>query len=146
MANESLTPGLTPGLPAAQPIDESLITYTNIIYALHALAVVIAVLTSATIVLNFVCGLPSIIAVIMNYVKRDQVRGTFLDSHFSWQIRTFWFALLWAVIIGGISFVLAFILIGFVTWFIGALLLGVWVIYRVARGWFALRDRRPMYV
>jgi uncharacterized membrane protein len=104
------------------------------------------VLTSATIVLNFVCGLPSIIAVIMNYVKRDQVRGTFLDSHFSWQIRTFWFALLWAVIIGGISFVLAFILIGFVTWFIGALLLGIWVIYRVARGWFALRDRRPMYV
>jgi uncharacterized membrane protein len=142
MANETVTTGL----PTAQPLDESLITYTNIIYALHALAVVIGVLTSATIVLNFVAGLPSIIAVIMNYVKRHQVRGTFLDSHFSWQIRTFWFALLWAVIIGGISFVLAFILIGFVTWFIGALLLGVWVIYRVARGWFALRDRRPMYV
>ena len=142
MANETITTGL----PATQPIDDSLITYTNIIYALHALAVVVGVLTSATIVLNFICGLPSIIAVIMNYAKRSQVRGTFLESHFSWQIRTFWFALLWAVVIGGISFVLAFILIGFVTWFLGALALGVWVIYRVARGWFALRDRRPMYI
>jgi uncharacterized membrane protein len=142
MANETITTGL----PSAQPIDESLITYTNIIYALHAVSVVIGVLTSATVILNFVCGLPSIIAVIMNYARRSQVRGTFLDSHFSWQIRTFWFAMLWAVIIGAISFVLAFILIGFVTWIIGALLLGVWVIYRVARGWFALRDRRPMYV
>jgi uncharacterized membrane protein len=133
------------GLPAAQPIDESLITYTNIIYALHSLAVIIGVLTTTTIVGNFVCGVPSIIAVIMNYARRSRVRGTFLDSHFRWQIRTFWFALLWAVAIGAISFVLAFILIGFVTWIVGALLLGVWVIYRVARGWFALRDRRPMY-
>lgn len=142
MANETLAPGFTAG----QPVDESLITYTNIIYALHALAVAIGVLTSATIVGNFICSVPSIIAVVMNYAKRSQVRGTFLDSHFSWQIRTFWFAVLWAVVIGAISFVLAFVLIGFVTWIIGALLLGVWVIYRVARGWFALRDRRPMYV
>jgi uncharacterized membrane protein len=142
MANETLSPGL----PAVHPVDDSLITYTNIIYGLHALAVVVGVLTSATIVLNFVCSLPSIIAVIMNYVKRSEVRGTFLESHFVWQIRTFWFAALWALVVGSVSFVLAFVLIGFVTWFIGALLLGVWVIYRVARGWFALRDRRPMYV
>ncbi len=142
MANETLSPGL----PAVHPVDDSLITYTNIIYGLHALAVVVGVLTSATIVLNFVCSLPSIIAVIMNYMKRSEVRGTFLESHFVWQIRTFWFAALWALVVGSVSFVLAFVLIGFVTWFIGALLLGVWVIYRVARGWFALRDRRPMYV
>ena len=142
MANETLSPGL----PAVHPVDDSLITYTNIIYGLHALAVVVGVLTSGTIVLNFVCGLPSIIAVIMNYVKRSEVRGTYLESHFVWQIRTFWFAALWALVVGSVSFVLAFVLIGFVTWFIGALLLGVWVIYRVARGWFALRDRRPMYV
>ena len=142
MTNETMTAGV----PAAQPLDESLITYTNIIYALHALAVVIGVLTSTTIIGNFICGIPSIVAVIMNYARRSQVRGTFLDSHFSWQIRTFWFAVFWAIVIGGISFVLAFVLIGFVTWIIGALLLGIWVIYRVARGWFALRDRRPMYV
>jgi uncharacterized membrane protein len=142
MANETITPSV----PAAQPLDESLITYTNIIYGLHAFAVVMGVLTSASIVGNFIFGIPSIIAVIMNYARRSQVRGTFLDSHFSWQIRTFWFALFWAIVIGAISFVLAFVLIGFVTWIVGALLLGIWVIYRVARGWFALRDRRPMYV
>jgi uncharacterized membrane protein len=143
MANETMTGG---GMPVTQPLDESLITYTNIIYALHALAVVIGVLTSTTIIGNFICGIPSIVAVILNYARRSSVRGTFLDSHFRWQIRTFWFAVFWAIVVGAISFVLAFVLIGFVTWIVGALLLGIWVIYRVARGWFALRDGRPMYV
>ena len=142
MANETFTAGV----PASQPLDESLISYTNIIYGLHALAVVVGVLTSTTIIGNFLCGIPSLIAVIMNYARRSAVRGTFLESHFRWQIRTFWFALFWAIVIGAISFVLAFVLIGFVTWIVGAMLLGIWVVYRVARGWFALRDRRPMYV
>jgi uncharacterized membrane protein len=142
MANETFTQGV----PTAQSVDPSLITYTNIIYGLHALAVIVGVVTSAAIVLSFVASIPSIIAVIMNYVKRSEVRGTFLDSHFRWQIRTFWFALLWAVVIGAISLPLTLILVGFATWVIGALLLGVWIIYRVARGWFALRDRQPMYV
>ena len=142
MANETMTPGV----PSAMPLNESLITYTNIIYALHTLAVVIGVLTSASVVLSFVASAPSIIAVIMNYARRGEVRGTFLESHFRWQIRTFWFALLWALVIAAISFPLMLVFVGFATWVIGALLLGVWVIYRVARGWFALRDRRPMYV
>ena len=142
MANETMTSGV----PAAQPLDESLITYTNIIYGLHTFSVVMGVLTSTSIIGNFIFGIPSIVAVVMNYVKRSQVRGTYLESHFIWQIRTFWWALFWAILVGGISFVLAFVLIGFVTWIVGALLLGIWVIYRVARGWFALRDRRPMYV
>ncbi len=142
MANETITPGV----PAAHLVDESLITYTNIIYALHALAVVIGVVTSATIVLTFVASVPSIIAVIMNYARQSDVRGTFLESHFRWQIRTFWFALLWALVIGAISLPLMLVVVGFATWVIGALLLGVWIVYRVARGWFALRDRRPMYV
>lgn len=142
MANETITPGV----PTAHPVDESLITYTNIIYALHALAVVIGVVTSASIVLTFVASVPSIIAVIMNYARQSDVRGTFLESHFRWQIRTFWFAVLWALVIGAISLPLMLVVVGFATWVIGALLLGVWIIYRVARGWFALRDRRPMYV
>jgi uncharacterized membrane protein len=142
MANEMFTAGV----PAPQPLDESLLSYTNVIYGLHTLAVVIGVLTSTTIIGNFICGIPSIIAVIMNYARRSEVRGTFLESHFRWQIRTFWYALFWAIVIGAISFVLAFVLIGFVTWIVGAMLLGIWVVYRVARGWFALRDRRPMYV
>jgi uncharacterized membrane protein len=142
MANETMTPGV----PTTLPNDESLITYTHFIYALHALAVVIGVLTSATIVLTFVASIPSIIAVIMNYARRSDVRGTFLESHFNWQIRTFWFTLLWVVVIAAVSLPLMLILVGFATWWIGAVLLAVWVIYRVARGWFALRDRRPMYV
>jgi uncharacterized membrane protein len=142
MANETMTPGV----PTTLPGDESLITYTHFIYALHALAVVIGVLTSATIVLTFVASIPSIIAVIMNYARRSDVRGTFLESHFTWQIRTFWFTLLWVVVIAAVSLPLMLILVGFATWWIGAVLLAVWVIYRVARGWFALRDRRPMYV
>jgi uncharacterized membrane protein len=142
MANEAGTNGV----PVAPVTDASLISYTNIIYGLHALSVIIGFLTAATVVGTFIFGLPSIIAVIMNYARRSAVRGTFLDSHFSWQIRTFWFALLWAIVISGISFPLMFVLIGFATWPLGMLLLAVWIIYRVARGWFALRDRRPMFV
>ncbi len=137
---------LTPNLASVQPVDPSLVTYTHIIYALHAFGVAMGVLSTATTVIGgFVFSLPSIIAVIMNYAKRASVRGTYLDSHFSWQIRTFWFALLWAVVLGVISGVLAIVVIGIFTWYVGALLLGAWVIYRVARGWLSLRDRRPMY-
>jgi uncharacterized membrane protein len=102
--------------------------------------------TATTVVGGFVFSLPSIIAVIMNYAKRASVRGTYLDSHFSWQIRTFWFALLWVAILAAVSGLLAIILVGIVIWYVGALLLGAWVIYRVARGWLSLRDGRPMYV
>jgi len=93
-------------------------------------------------VLSFVGGLPSIIAVIMNYARRSATVGTFLESHFRWQIRTFWFALLWTVV----CTVLIFTIIGAIIGLPGFLALGVWIIYRVARGWLALKDRRPMYV
>lgn len=126
----------------APAVDESLITYTHVIYALHALAV----LTAATIVGGFVCGLPSIVAVIMNYARRSAVRGTFLESHFTWQIRTFWFALFWALLIWAVALPLMIVLIGFPLLWAGMIALAVWIIYRVVRGWLALRDRRPMYV
>ena len=88
-----------PSMTADAPrVDESLITYTHVIYALHALAVLIGITTVHTIVFSFVGGLPSIIAVIMNYARRSATVGTFLESHFRWQIRTFWFALLWALV------------------------------------------------
>jgi uncharacterized membrane protein len=88
-----------------------------------------------------VFGVPSIIAVVINYIKRGEARGTYIESHFRWQIRTFWFALLWCVI-GGILFLT---LVGIplaLAIFFGA---GVWAIYRIARGWLALRDGKPMY-
>jgi uncharacterized membrane protein len=138
MATQSLTPENT-------PVDRSLITYTNIVYALHAFGVAMGVLSTATTVLGgFVFSLPSIVAVILNYAKRSAVRGTWLDSHFGWQIRTFWYAFLWMAILFVFSALLAIIFVGFAIWYVGALLLGAWVIYRVARGWLNLRDRIPM--
>lgn len=92
------------------------------------------------IVTAFLTGWPSIIAVILNYVKRSDVRGTWLDSHFSWQIRTFWFALLWLAI-GGILFITVVgIPFALALWFIT----GIWVLYRIIRGWLALSSQTPL--
>ena len=125
-------------------VDPSLVSYTHIIYALHTLAVLIGLTSAVTIVGSFVFGVPSIIAVIMNYVRQSDVRGTFLESHFRWQIRTFWFALLWFIVIGAVSLPLVLVLVGFVTLWVGFLVLGIWVIYRIIRGWLALGERRPI--
>ena len=135
----------TPLPPAstAAPAD-SLVTITHVVYALHTLSLVIGAFGAASIIGAFVFGWPSIIAVIINYVKRNEVRGTYLDSHFSWQIRTFWWALLIACIIAVLGLTLAIVLIGFAIWIIGFFVLGIWAIYRIARGWLALMDRRPM--
>jgi uncharacterized membrane protein len=130
----------------APSVDESLITYTHVIYALHAFSVLIGITTGWAVVGYFICGLPSIIAVIMNYVRRSDTRGTFLESHFRWQIRTFWFAVLWALVIGAVTLPLWLVLIGIPMTFVGFAILGIWIIYRVLRGWMALRDRRPMYL
>ena len=129
--------------PTAGP-DPGLITYTHIIYALHALSVLIGITGPATVIGNFVFGLPSIIAVIMNYARQSEVRGTWLESHFRWQIRTFWFALLWTVVAAVISMPLMLVVIGIFTMWAAAMAIGLWVVYRVARGWLALRDGRSM--
>ena len=132
--------------PAAPPLDQSLVTYTHIIYALHALSALIGLTSGVTIVGNFVFGLPSIVAVIMNYARQSAVRGTFLESHFRWQIRTFWFGMLMALIVWAVSLPLMLVLIGIAILPLGLALIGLWLIYRVVRGWLALRDRRAMYV
>jgi len=131
---------------AVAPADESLVTYTHVIYGLHALAALIGLTSAATVVGSFIFGLPSIIAVIMNYARRSAVRGTFLESHFRWQIRTFWFAALLAVVIAAITVPLMLVVVGFLLFPLGVTGIGIWLLYRIARGWFALRDRRPMYV
>src|SRR3981081_2223136 len=125
MAN-NVNPSVT---VSGQPVDASLVSYTHIIYALHSLSVLIGLTSWLTIVGGFIFGLPSIIAVVMNYARQSDVRGTFLESHFRWQIRTFWFALLWAIVIPAVSFLLIFIVVGLFTWWIGYALLGIWVIY-----------------
>ncbi len=129
---------------SGQQVDTSLVSYAHIIYALHSLSVLIGLTSAWTIVGSFVFGLPSIIAVIMNYARQSEVRGTFLESHFRWQIRTFWFAFLWVVVILALSLPLMLIMVGFFTLGIGYVLLGIWVIYRIIRGWLALRDQRPV--
>jgi uncharacterized membrane protein len=119
----------------------SLYRVTNLVYALHSLSIVIGLVTAATVIGAFVFGWPSIIAVIINYVKRGEARGTYLESHFRWQIRTFWFGLLWCAI-GGVLFItLVGIPVALGMW-VGA---GLWAMYRIVRGWLALRDRRPLY-
>ena len=143
--------------------------YTHVMYALHAIAGFIGVTSSATVVGAFVFGIPSIIAILMNYARRDAVRGSWLESHFLWQTRTFWSALVLLLVLIAIAFVLS--LIGLVSlvstpvtgaagaagaglgfggaWLaltVGAIVTGLWILYRVVRGWLALRDGKALYV
>jgi len=119
---------------------EGLVTLAHVIYGLHAFSALTGLLSPAMIVTAFLSGWPSIIAVILNYVKRAEVRGTWLDSHFSWQIRTFWFALLWLAL-GAVAFVtLIGIPVAFVLWFAT----GIWVLYRIIRGWLALSSQKVL--
>lgn len=131
-------------LPVAdlQGVRPSLIQLTHIIYGLHAAAVVIGVTSSATVAGGFVFGLPSLLAVFLNYLKRGDVAGTWLESHSRWQIRTFWFTLLWLLVYG----LLIVTIIGIPLAWILIVLLGLWVGYRVVRGWIALSGVRPVGV
>jgi uncharacterized membrane protein len=124
--------------------DPSLITITQVTYALHALGLAIGAFGASTIVGSFVFGWPSIIAVIINYVKRGEARGTWLESHFTWQIRTFWFALLWATLVFVVGLPLTLVIVGFAVWIVGFFVLGLWAIYRIARGWLALNAGRAV--
>lgn len=121
-----------------------LLGWTQAIYLLHAFSILTGILGTATVVGAFLTGWPSIIAVILNYLKRNEVRGTWLESHFRWQIRTFWFGVLWIVLCA--LFVIGTLGIGILIAWIPVLILSIWFIYRIIRGWLALNDRRPMYV
>jgi uncharacterized membrane protein len=119
---------------------EGLVTLAHVIYGLHAFSALTGLLSPAMIVTAFLTGWPSIIAVILNYVKRSDVRGTWLDSHYSWQIRTFWYALLWLAI-GAVLFATVLLIpVAVVLWFAT----GIWVLYRIIRGWLALASTKPM--
>jgi uncharacterized membrane protein len=131
---------------AAPGPNPQLVTYTHVIYALHSLSILIGITSAALVVTAFIASLPSLIAVIMNYVRRSETAGTFLESHFRWQIRTFWFALLAFVVVCFVSVPLLITIILIPLVWAGFAGIGVWVIYRVARGWLALRDGRAMYV
>ena len=101
---------------------ESLKSLTQAVYILYAL--------------SYFAGVTAIVGIIINYVKKDEAAGTWLESHFRWQIRTFWFGLLWALI-GAVT---VFILIGFAVLFANF----CWIIYRIVKGWLNLNDNKAM--
>jgi uncharacterized membrane protein len=124
--------------------DSSLITTLHITYALHAVGLAIGAFGAATIVGSFIFGWPSIIAVIINYVKRGDARGTWLESHFEWQIKTFWYAVLWSILVFIVGLPLTLVIVGFGIWAVGFFVLGIWAIYRIVTGWTRLRDGHPI--
>ena len=128
----------------APTTDPGLLRYTHVIYGLHALSVLSGVLGSQSIVGRFLFGLPSIVAVIMNYARRAETRGSWLESHFRWQIRTFWFALLWVAVTSICAAPLLIVGIGIVIVWIGFGLTGLWILYRVIRGWLALGEAQAV--
>ena len=128
--------------PAIREPDEGLVAWTHVIYGLHSLSVLIGITSAATIVGAVVFGVPSIVAVVLNYLKRGEAAGTYLESHFRWQIRTFWFAVLWCLI----GVLMMATLIGIPVAIVVFISAGVWVVYRVVRGWLALKDGKPLPV
>jgi len=125
----------------AQP---SLVRTLNIIYGLHAIGLALGAFGAASVVGSFLFGWPSIIAVIVSYIYRGDARGTWLESHFRWAIRTFWIALAFAAAVFLLSLPLMLVLIGFATLPIGLVALGIWAIYRITRGWLRLSARQAM--
>ncbi len=96
----------------------------------------LATICYALYALSCLVGVSAIAAIIINYLKRDEVAGTWVASHFEWQIKTFWYGLAGAIV----SWLLMFVLIGFPM----LLAVGVWIIYRVVKGWLALNDGKPV--
>ena len=110
--------------PAARTPEElqALKNITQVVYALQEL--------------SFFWGVPALVAIIINYIKRDEARGTLYESHFDWQIRSFWWGLLWSAI----GVVLAVVLVGFLVMFIA----WIWMVYRVVKGWLRLTEGKPV--
>jgi uncharacterized membrane protein len=118
----------------------NMVQLTYLIYGLHLFSAINGVLTSAFVVTAFLSGWPSILAVLLNYIKRESTRGTYLESHFRWQIRTFWFALLWLVV----GAILVITIVGIPLAWILVVAIGLWVLYRMGRGVARLMNQQAM--
>ena len=124
--------------------EPSIVTVAKVVYILHGVSILIGIATGASIIGAFLFGWPSIAAVVLNYVMRSDARGTYVESHFSWQIRTFWYAMFFALIVALIGFVLSWLLVGFAVWVFGFVVMGIWIGYRILRGWIRLSRGQPM--
>ncbi len=122
--------------------DSGMRAWCQVMYALHAFSAIGGLLTSASIIGSFLTGWPSIIAIIINFLTRGSVRGTWLESHWRWQLRTFWFAVAWSLA----AIVLTLTLIGIPLALIIVAVLSTWILYRVMRGWLAVPAQRAMPV
>lgn len=127
--------------------EQTLVTYNHATYLLY-------------VVSYFTAGLLWIVPIVMNYVKRHDADGTWLASHFDWQIKTFWYSIVFfALGMGLIIFSLGGLGVGlfaesghiaassFGLLVIGLVILGLtvlWHLYRIIRGWIALADKRPV--
>lgn len=112
-----------PAQPAGNTVDQGGKDAAQLVYILYAIGIAI--------------GLAYVAGVIVAYVKKDDFQDEFTQSHFSWQIRTFWFSALWLVI-GAIT---AILMVGYVIMIADM----IWVIYRIVKGWLRLTEGRPMY-
>jgi uncharacterized membrane protein len=120
----------------------SALVAAHVVYGLHTIAIALGIAGATTVIGGFVGSLPSIVAVIINYLKRSSARGSWAASHYRWQIRTFWFALLWLLV----AVLLVVTVVG-APFGLGLMFaLTLWLIYRIARGWLRLLDKQPMYV
>lgn len=106
---------------------ENLKDITTLIYLLQGIALLIPP--------------TALVAIVINYVKRSDVKGSILESHFRWQIRTFWFSLLWFAI----ATVLIFTIIGAIVGYPVLVIAYIWWIYRFVKGWLTLNKQQPMY-
>lgn len=125
-----VTPGANSG-PQRDP--QSSVTITHVLYGLHALA-------------PFTALLLALVAMIIGMIKRGDVRDTWLETHFSWLSRTFWWGLFWWIIAWALFWLLTIITLGIgaiLAWIFPATVF-VWYLYRVIVGWLKLGDLKPI--
>jgi uncharacterized membrane protein len=122
-----------PPLPQqdAQRDPQGDVRIAHILYVLHGLA-------------PFTAWLLAVVAIIIGMAKRDDVRGTWLDSHFAWLSRTFWWGLLWVCVAGVLTFLLILTILLSPLFWLPYTVLFLWYLYRVIKGWLRLNDRRPI--
>ena len=131
------------GLPSTPlPGEESLLRVTHLVYALHAFSALTGIFGAASVIGAFLVGWPSIIAVIINYVKRPDARGTIYESHMTWMIATFWWTLFWVVVSFIPSLVLSVVSFGLLSFLF--VIPGLWFLYRMIKGVLRLIDGRPV--
>ena len=88
--------------------------------------------------LSFLTLITAVIGLIINMIKKDDVRGSWLESHFRWQQTTFWYGLLWTILgVLTVPILIGYAVLAAVT---------IWLIYRIARGWICLVDGKEMYL